>query len=90
MRKLAFVVSCLIFIFSALSLGVSFAQEKLNLTLEKCVEMTLENNEQILKAQQELAEAEGILRTARSDKELQLNFTSWYERSKSEGYYLFD
>ena len=78
MRKLAFVVSCLIFISSAFSLGVSFAQEKLNLTLEKCVRMTLENNEQILKAQQELAEAEGILMTARSDKELQLNFTSWY------------
>ena len=83
MRKLAFVVSCLVFI-SALSLDVSFAQEKLNLTLEKCVEMTLENNEQILAARQELAEEEGILTTARSDEHLQLNFTSWYERSKSE------
>ncbi|MFC1714479.1 TolC family protein [Candidatus Poribacteria bacterium] len=85
MRKLAFVVSCLIFIFSALLLDVSFAQEKLSLTLEKCVEMTLENNEQILKAGQELAEAEGVLTTARSDEYLQLNFTSWYEQSKNDG-----
>ena len=85
MQKSVFVVSCLIFMFSALLLDVSLAQEELNLTLDKCVEMTLENNEQILAARQELAEAEGILTTARSDEYLQLNFTSWYERSKSDG-----
>ena len=85
MQKSVFVVSCLILMFSALLLDVSFAQEKLNLTLDQCVKMTLENNEQILKARQELAEAEGILTTARSDEYLQLNFTSWYEQSKNDG-----
>lgn len=84
MRKLVYAVLCLIFMFSALLWNVSLGQEELNLTLEKCVEMTLKNNEQILKAQQDLAEAESILMTARSDEHLQLNFTSWYERSKNK------
>ena len=61
MRKLVYVVLCLIFMFFALSWNVSLAQEELDLTLEKCVEMTLKNNEQILKALQELAEAESVL-----------------------------
>lgn len=85
MRKAASTISLLIFMFSALLLNSSHAQMQLNVTLERCVKMTRENNEQVLKAMQDLAVAEGILTTARSDEYLQMNFTSWYQRSKTEG-----
>jgi outer membrane protein TolC len=65
-------------------LNSSLAQERLDLTLDKCVEMALENNEQILKAQQGIAEVEGALAAARSDEYLQMNFTSWYDRAKRD------
>ncbi len=81
MRKAVFVSLCLISMFPAF-LNVSLAQEKLSFTLDQCVEMALENNEEILKAQQEIAEAEGALIAARSDEYLQMNFTSWYEKAK--------
>jgi outer membrane protein TolC len=84
MRKVVFVSLCLVFIFVALLLNSSLAQEKLDLTLDRCVEMALENNEQILKAQQGIAEVEGALAAARSDEYLQMNFTSWYDRAKRD------
>ncbi len=87
MRKPVCLPLCLAFMFSALLLNAPIAQERLNLTLDRCVDMALENNEQILKARQELAEVEGILTAARSDEYLQMNFTSWYERAKSDGNY---
>ena len=44
MRKAVFITSlCLILIFPALLLNVSYAQGKLDLTLDNCVEMTLRN-----------------------------------------------
>ncbi len=85
MRKAVFVFSFLTLMFSTLLLNISFAQKVLLLTLGECVDMTLENNEQILKARQDLVAAKGVLTTARSDEYLQMNFTSWYERSKSDG-----
>jgi outer membrane protein TolC len=90
MRKPVFVSLYLTFIFSVLLLNSSSAQvgathaSSLSLTLDKCVEMTLENNEQILKAQQVLAEAEGALTAARADEYLQMDFTSWYQRAKRD------
>ena len=57
----------------------------LSFTLGKCVEMALANNEEVLKAQQVLMEAEGALTAARSDQYLQMNFTSWYDRAKDDG-----
>ena len=65
-------------------LNISLAQEKLNFTLEECVELALRNNEQVLEAQQAVTEADGALMTARSDEYLQLNFTSWYQQSKGD------
>jgi len=84
MRKAAFLSLCLGLMLLVLMLNISLAQEKLNLTLDECVEMTLKNSEQILKAQQALSEAEGALMAARSDEYLQLNFTSWYQQSKQD------
>jgi len=83
MRKVASIFLCLIFMFPAF-LNVSLAQEQLRLTLDRCVEMTLESDEEILKAQQEITEAEGALTVARSDEYLQMNFTSWYQRAKHD------
>ena len=85
MRKAVFAASFLTFMFPVLLLNVSLGQETLHFTLDECVDMTLENNEQILKARQDLTAAEGVLMSARSDEYLQMNFTSWYERSKSDG-----
>jgi len=82
MRKVVFVSLC--FMFAAFMLSLSLAQERIELTLGKCVEMALENNEQILKAQQMLAEVEGALMAVRSDEYLQMNFTSWYDRAKRD------
>lgn len=83
MRKLVSIL-CLTFMSHVLLLDVSLGQEKLDLTLDECVEMALENNEQILKAKQSLAEVEGALMAARSDEYLQMNFTSWYQREKHD------
>ena len=83
MRKLVSIL-CLTFMSHALLLDVSLGQEKLDLTLDECVEMALENNEQILKAKQSLAEVEGALMAARSDEYLQMDFTSWYQRAKHD------
>ena len=84
MRKRVFVSLCLTFVFPALLLNTSLAQERLNLALDKCIEMALENNEQILKAQQGIVEAEGALTAARSDEYLQIDFTSSYQRAKRD------
>jgi outer membrane protein TolC len=65
-----------------LMLNLSLAQEKLALTLDQCVETALRNDEEILKAEQTLAEAQAALKVVRSDEYLQLNFTSWYDRAK--------
>jgi len=83
-------VLCLILILPAFFLNVSLAvgspdQVFLSFTLDRCVEMALANNEEVLKAQQVLMEAEGALTAARSDQYLQMNFTSWYDRAKDDG-----
>ncbi len=80
MPKPVCVFSCLTFIF--LMLNLSLAQDALHLTLDQCVEMALRNDEEILKAEQTLAEAQAALKVVRSDEYLQLNFTSWYDRAK--------
>ena len=80
MPKPVCVFSCLTFMF--LVLNLSLAQENLDLTLDQCVEMALRNDEEILKAEQTVAEAEAGLTVVRSDEYLQLNFTSWYDRAK--------
>jgi outer membrane protein TolC len=83
MRRPAFLAFWLILIYFALSHGTS-AQEKINLSLDRCVEMTLANNERILKAKQDIERAEGALTAARSDEYLQVGFSSWYQRSKRD------
>ena len=80
MPKSVCVFSCLTLMF--LMLNLSLAQERLDFTLDQCVEMALKNDEEILKAEQTLAEAEAALTVVRSDEYLQLNFTSWYDRAK--------
>ena len=84
MRKAVSISLYLTFVFLAIPLNVSIAQEKLALTLGKCVGMALENGEQVLEARQGLAGAEGALTAARSDEYLQMNFTSWYQRAKRD------
>lgn len=64
-----------------LPLNSPFAQE--NLTIDRCVSMALRNNEQILKAEQALAEAKGTLTVIHSDEYLQMDFTTSYQRTKS-------
>jgi len=84
MRKAAFLSLCLSLMLLATLSNVSLAQDRLNFALDECVDMTLKNNEGILKARQAVAEAEGSLMTVRSDEYLQVNFTSWYQRSKQD------
>ena len=80
MPKPVCVFLCLTLTFVMLNL--SLAQENLHLTLDQCVEMALRNDEEILKAEQTVAEAKAGLTVVRSDEYLQLNFTSWYDRAK--------
>jgi len=84
MQKAVFVFLCVAFMFLAFLLDSPLAQDKLALTLDKCVEMALRNSEQVLKAAQVLAEAEGAMTAVRSDEYLQMGFTSWYERAKQD------
>lgn len=83
MRKAVYILY-LTFILTAFASDTSLAQEKLHLTLDQCVEMALRNNEEILRAQQTIAEAEGALTAARSDEYLNLNFASWYQKVKHD------
>lgn len=83
MRERMFAFLCLAFIFSFLS-NASFAQAQIELTLDNCVKMAIEKNEEILKKKQALEEVKGALTAVRSDEYLQMNFTSWYERSKKD------
>ena len=52
------------------------AQEKLTLTLEKCIKLALERNEKVLQAQERLRRAEANLKAARADRYPQVGLTS--------------
>jgi len=52
------------------------AQEKLTLTLKRCIRLALERNEAVLQAQETLRRAEANLRMAQSDQNPQVGLTS--------------
>jgi len=61
------------------------AQEKLTLTLEKCIRLALERNEAVLQAQETLRRAEANLKVAQSDQYPQLGLTSSFlQRENSD------
>lgn len=54
------------------------------LTLQRAVDMAIENDEAVLKAEQQLKKAEANLKMARSDQYPQISLTTFYERWKEE------
>ncbi|MBD3182163.1 hypothetical protein GF312_07720 [Candidatus Poribacteria bacterium] len=87
MYKLVFAMSFMILTFFMMTSGEVLAIGSLSLSLDECVDMALKNNEEILKAKQDISEAEGRLTAVRSDEYLQVDFTSWHDRIKNENDY---